>query len=203
MIEPLQPSGIALPNIDRDYVAMSVSPLEYKPYISSHGNITIGYAGVGIQDGELVTVAKLGDYDTSMSFDLMYDWLKPAADVCLPEAKNVTPADLDSVLGVISTNEPLALLQLETTERGERIISLAALTKLGSIAAATGIVSPEKPVGIQSFMGKKKLDEKAVFGDDNYRAIVVGGSLILRLFDSDLQAIPSGQNKVIERGASK
>lgn len=198
---PVNPSphagNLALPNNGIEYVAMSVSPLEYKPYVSAEGNTTIGYAGVGVRDGSLVTVARLGEYDDAQSFEMMYNWLRPAAGTCLPETADVSSDLLSKIVSLVDGDEPLALLQLEKNARGEKIISLAAQTKLGAAALAARPEIKPKPRGIQRFMGDKKLKEKAGFGVENYEAIVIGGALILDLFDGRPKELAAGSQQAI------
>ncbi|MDB5185674.1 MAG: hypothetical protein JWL85_197 [Candidatus Saccharibacteria bacterium] len=190
---------IALPG-GVEYTAMSVSPLEYMPYAKQPDFETIGFAGVIADNGSALTVARLGEYDTETSFKLMYGWLKPAAEACLPESGQYPEDLITSVMSEVRGQEPLALLQLERNERGDHRISLAAQTKLGEISlkrkAELGIApSTQQTHSIHRFMTRKKQNERQLFGETNYEAIIAGGALISKLF--------SGSHVLPEQAAAR
>jgi hypothetical protein len=170
-----------------DYVAMSISPLVYEPYTRNRGAATLGYAGVATTPQGLVTVARLANYDTSTSFEMMRNWLEPAAQVCLPESYDYADEMLEAITDQVGSGKPLALFQLEDEGKGDRRISLAARKALGvfaikqKVSAGTGS-SIRKSRGIQRRMGNEKLAARQAFGEGNYEALVVGSALMLRLF---------------------
>lgn len=178
--------------LSTDYVAMSILPLVYEPYTRSEGAVTLGFAGVATTPQGLRTITRLANYDTPTSFEMMRNWLTPATQVCLPESRDYTDEMLESILAHIGSNEPLALFQLEDEGSGDRRISLAARKSLGAIAIEqknlNGIESrPRKSRGIQRYMRKEKLAARQAFGEENYEALVIGGALMLRLFNTPIQ----------------